>query len=43
LRIVMSSGLDFEERSLAGGADAFLQKPYMPNDLIAALRGLPAS
>lgn len=40
LRIVMSSGLDFKEESLAIGADAFLQKPYMPDELIAVLRGL---
>ena len=41
LRIVMSSGLDVKEKCLAAGADIFLLKPYMPDDLIAALRGGP--
>ncbi|MEW5940302.1 MAG: response regulator, partial [Chloroflexota bacterium] len=33
LRIVMSSGLDFKEQCRKLGADAFLLKPYMPDDL----------
>ena len=40
LRIVMTSGLDFKQQCLARGADAFIQKPYMPEDLMSALRGL---
>ena len=39
VRVVMASGLDFQEECLRFGANAFLQKPFMPDDLIAALRG----
>jgi DNA-binding response OmpR family regulator len=39
LRIVMFSGMDVREQCLKRGADAFLLKPFMPDDLIAALRG----
>lgn len=33
-RILMSSGMDYRSECLAAGADGFLLKPYMPNDLI---------
>jgi CheY-like chemotaxis protein len=36
-RIVMASGIDKTEESLAAGANAFLLKPYMPNDLFRLL------
>ena len=39
VRVVMASGLDFREKCLKYGANAFIQKPFMPDDLIAALRG----
>ena len=39
VRVVMASGLDVGETCLSQGADAFLLKPFMPDDLIAALRG----
>ena len=42
LRVVMSSGLDFKEQCLNSGADFFLLKPYMPDDLVKALRGANA-
>ncbi len=32
--IIMSSGMDLEAETRAAGADAFLLKPYMPDDLI---------
>jgi len=39
LRIVLSSGYTQEEATLAiEGASAFIQKPYRPADLVAALR-----
>lgn len=38
LRVVMSSGLNLKTECMAGGADAFIQKPYMPDDLIRLLR-----
>jgi len=37
-RIVMTSGLDVKDDCLAAGADSFLLKPYMPDELIANLR-----
>lgn len=38
LRVVMSSGASVKEECLRRGADGFLAKPYMPDDLISMLR-----
>ena len=38
LRIIMASGIDKTEECLAVGADAFILKPYMPNELFEKLR-----
>jgi CheY-like chemotaxis protein len=38
IRIVMTSGLNMAEECLQLGANAFLQKPFMPDDLISALK-----
>ena len=38
VRVVMISGLNVKEESLRHGADAFLLKPFMPDDLMRALR-----
>ncbi len=38
IRIIMVSGLDKTEECLAAGADRFLLKPYMPNELFEILR-----
>lgn len=38
LRIVMTSGLDVRDECLRRGADDFLLKPFMPDDLISKLR-----
>jgi DNA-binding response OmpR family regulator len=38
IRIIMASGVDKTEECLAAGADAFLFKPYMPNELFERLR-----
>jgi CheY-like chemotaxis protein len=38
LKIVMASGIDKTEECLAAGANVFLLKPYMPNDLFDVLR-----
>ena len=38
MRVVMTSGIDKREECLAAGADSFLLKPYMPDDLIRTLR-----
>lgn len=38
LRVVMISGLNVRDECLRHGADDFLLKPFMPDDLIDALR-----
>ena len=42
IHIVMTSGMPLEDECIAGGADAFLLKPYMPDDLIQLLRKVVA-
>ncbi|MCU0484905.1 MAG: response regulator [Anaerolineales bacterium] len=37
VRVIMSSGMDFCEQCLHAGADAFIMKPYMPEELINQL------
>ena len=36
--VLMSSGMDFSERCLEEGADGFILKPHMPEELIATIR-----
>jgi len=44
LRIIMMSGLNVKEDCLRRGADDFLLKPFMPEDLVNLLRkNLPSS
>ena len=38
VRVIMISGLNVREESLKRGADDFLLKPFMPDDLIRLLR-----
>jgi CheY-like chemotaxis protein len=38
MRIIMASGIDKAEECRAAGADEFLLKPYMPNELFEVLR-----
>lgn len=38
VRIVMTSGLNVKEECINRGADVFLLKPFMPDDLIQALK-----
>jgi CheY-like chemotaxis protein len=40
IRVLMASGMDRAEECLAAGADAFLLKPYMPEELFKKLRAL---
>jgi CheY-like chemotaxis protein len=42
IHIVMTSGMPLKDECIAGGADAFLMKPYMPDDLIQILRKVVA-
>lgn len=36
--VLISSGLDYRQESLQRGADDFLMKPYMPDDLVKILK-----
>jgi DNA-binding response OmpR family regulator len=38
VRVVMTSGLNVRQECLDNGADGFLLKPFMPDDLIAILK-----
>jgi DNA-binding response OmpR family regulator len=42
MHILMSSGIDFSERAKREGADGFLLKPYMPEELIQRVRAVLA-
>ena len=37
-RVVMASGMSLKKECLASGANDFLLKPYMPDDLISILK-----
>jgi CheY-like chemotaxis protein len=38
-RIIMTSGLDVKDDCMKRGADGFILKPFMPDDLIQMLKG----
>jgi CheY-like chemotaxis protein len=38
LRVVMTSGMNVQEECLRGGANAFLLKPFSPDELIRLLK-----
>lgn len=40
VRVLMTSGLDFKKQSLENGANGFIQKPFMPEELFSALRSI---
>lgn len=40
VRVLMTSGLDFKDQCMARGANGFIQKPFMPDDLLNALRSV---
>jgi DNA-binding response OmpR family regulator len=40
MRVIMSSGMDFHDKCLLAGADEFLMKPYMPDDLLKLIKNL---
>jgi DNA-binding response OmpR family regulator len=37
INVLMSSGMDLREKCLEAGADNFILKPYMPDDLLTIL------
>jgi DNA-binding response OmpR family regulator len=43
IRVIMSSGMDYKNECLNKGAQGFIMKPYMPNDLIKILRPTPVN
>lgn len=43
VKIIMASGVDKTEECLAAGANKFLLKPYMPNELFEILRSSTGS
>jgi DNA-binding response OmpR family regulator len=38
IKVIMSSGMDMSHESSQAGADDFLLKPYMPDELIAKIK-----
>ena len=36
--VIMSSGINYQHESKAAGADAFILKPYMPDDLLKLIK-----
>jgi DNA-binding response OmpR family regulator len=38
IRIIMSTGSDSKQESLDAGADSFLMKPFMPDELIRLIK-----
>ena len=38
MKIVMTSGMDMKKECLERGADHFLLKPFMPDDLLKVLK-----
>jgi CheY-like chemotaxis protein len=38
LHVLMTSGLNYKEECLQAGADNFLLKPYMPDELINLIK-----
>ncbi|MGH8245238.1 MAG: response regulator [Gammaproteobacteria bacterium] len=43
VRVIMTSGMNLKEDCLARGANAFLLKPYMPDELVATLKKVIAT
>ncbi|HVN55098.1 MAG TPA: response regulator [Anaerolineaceae bacterium] len=38
IRVIMTSGMEMSHQSFSAGADGFLLKPYMPEDLVRMIR-----
>ena len=43
VRVIMTSGMNLKEDCLARGANAFLLKPYMPDELVETLKKVIAA
>ena len=42
MKVLMSSGIDFKEECERAGADGFILKPYMPDQLIQRIHSMVA-
>jgi CheY-like chemotaxis protein len=40
IKVIMSSGSDLKKESMDAGANSYLMKPYMPDDLIQLVKSL---
>ncbi len=40
IRVLMTSGMELQDKCLTAGANAFIMKPYMPDELIQRLHSL---
>lgn len=40
ISVIMSSGMDVKEKCLANGANDFILKPYMPDELVSKIKAL---
>jgi DNA-binding response OmpR family regulator len=40
IHVLMTSGLDLKDQCLKRGANGFIQKPFIPDDLLKALRSV---
>jgi two-component system response regulator EvgA len=38
IRVIMTSGMDLGEKCILAGADDFIQKPYMPEELLDKIK-----
>ncbi|MEA2008326.1 MAG: response regulator [Chloroflexota bacterium] len=38
IRVLMTSGIDLREQALKAGADGFILKPYIPDELVNSIR-----
>ncbi len=38
VKVIMTSGMDFRQQSIENGANAFVLKPFMPDELIKIIR-----
>jgi len=38
ISVIVSSGMNYQEESKSAGADGFIMKPYMPDDLLTLIK-----
>ena len=40
IKVIMASGLDYKNQSIQTGANDFIQKPFMPDELVSKIKRL---